>query len=159
MLNRFSRRSAFVVALCVVAPAKMVHAQSSFPAEFESFRDEGGVSGPATSCGELRGQTGLDLSIDTATLVTTRGGAGDVCLVRGQALPEVRFEVALPSRWNGRLFVFGNGGTAGKSLDEPDRLERRDRALGHGFAVAQTNTGHDRVREPLYTFARDSQKL
>jgi feruloyl esterase len=137
----------------------MVHAQSSFPAEFESFRDEGRVSGPATSCGELRGQTGLDLSIDTATLITTQGGAGDVCLVRGQALPEVRFEVALPSRWNGRLFVFGNGGTAGDSFEELDRRERRDRALGHGFAVAQTNTGHDRLREPLYSFARDSQKL
>jgi feruloyl esterase len=159
MLNRLSLRSAFVVALCVATPANMVHAQISFAAEFESFRDEGRVSGPATSCGELRGQTGLDLSIDTATLITTRGGAGEVCLVRGQALPEVRFEVALPSRWNGRLFVFGNGGTAGDSFEELDRRERRDHALGHGFAVAQTNTGHDRLREPLFSFARDSQKL
>ena len=82
-----------------------------------------------------------------------------MCFVRGQALPEVRFEVALPSRWNGRLFVFGNGGTAGDSFEEPDRRLRRDRALGDGFAVAQTNTGHDRLREPLYSFARDSQKL
>jgi hypothetical protein len=49
--------------------------------------------------------------------------------------------------------------TAGDSFEELDRRERRDRALGHGFAVAQTNTGHDRLREPLFSFARDSQKL
>src|SRR5207253_10290021 len=53
----------------------------------------------------------------------------------------------------------GNGGYAGEPLDAPGRLAAARRALARGFAVAQTNTGHDAAREPLGTFAVDSQKF
>jgi feruloyl esterase len=57
--------------------------------------------------------------------------------------PEVRFEVLLPARWNGRLYMFGNGGYAGEALDNPGRVATGRHAVARGFAVAQTNTGHD----------------
>src|SRR5262249_26810167 len=39
------------------------------------------------------------------------------------------------------------------------RINTRNTALKAGFAVAQTNTGHDGVNEPLGTFAINRQKL
>jgi feruloyl esterase len=44
--------------------------------------------------------------------------------------------------------MFGNGGLAGEALDDPFRTAQRDTALAAGFAVAQTNTGHDSRKEP-----------
>jgi Tannase and feruloyl esterase len=79
--------------------------------------------------------------------------------VLGQILPEVRFELSLPAQWNGRLYMFGNGGYAGEALDAAARVGIRNAALQRGFAVVQTNTGHDATVEPLGTFAVDSQKL
>jgi feruloyl esterase len=55
--------------------------------------------------------------------------------------------------------MFGNGGYAGEALDAPFRVAIARRALTLGFAVAQTNTGHDAAVEPLGTFAVNSQKF
>jgi feruloyl esterase len=68
-------------------------------------------------------------------------------------------EVVLPERWNRRLFMFGNGGYAGDKLDAPPRLAARNQALGLGFVVTQTNTGHHAERQPLASFAVESEKL
>ena len=74
------------------------------------------------------------------------------CRVIGLLDPEIAFEVSLPARWNGRFYMFGNGGHAGEALDDPTRIAQRDAALRIGFAVAQTNTGHDARKEPGATF-------
>src|SRR6185295_18533723 len=58
-----------------------------------------------------------------------------------------------------RLYMFGNGGYAGEPLDAPGRVAVARTALARGFAVAQTNTGHDAVSEPLGTFAASPQKF
>jgi feruloyl esterase len=79
--------------------------------------------------------------------------------VQGLIQPEIRFEVGLPASWNGRLYMFGNGGYAGENLANRGRAARRDAALAKGFASAQTNTGHDDAREPLASFASHPQKL
>jgi tannase/feruloyl esterase len=71
----------------------------------------------------------------------------------------VRFELSLPRSWNGRLYMFGNGGYAGEPLDQAGRLATTRRALGRGFATAQTNTGHDAGVEPLGSFAANPQKF
>jgi pimeloyl-ACP methyl ester carboxylesterase len=76
-----------------------------------------------------------------------------------QVQPEIRIEVSLPSNWNRRLYMFGNGGYAGESLEAPNRVANRNTALKMGFAVTQTNTGHDAAREPLATFTVNQQKL
>ena len=73
--------------------------------------------------------------------------------------PEIRIEVILPTRWNNRLYMFGNGGFAGDNLDAPGRVSQRDTALRAGFTVAQTNTGHDAAREPGASFAVNPQKM
>jgi hypothetical protein len=48
--------------------------------------------------------------------------------------------------------MIGNGGHAGEALDDPGRVEQISKALRIGFAVAQTNTGHDARREPGASF-------
>jgi feruloyl esterase len=77
----------------------------------------------------------------------------------GQILPEIRFELALPTKWNRRFHLTGNGGYAGDSLDSPQRLLLRSMAMRRGFAAAVTNTGHDGRDEPLASFAVNRQKL
>jgi feruloyl esterase len=74
------------------------------------------------------------------------------CRIVGTLTPQIAFEVSLPERWNGRFYMFGNGGLAGEALDDPFRTAQRDAALAQGFAVAQTNTGHDARQEPGGTF-------
>lgn len=63
---------------------------------------------------------------------------------------------AVPLRWNGRIYMRGNGGYAGEQIDAPNRVALRDEALKQGFVAAQTNTGHDAVAQPLGTFARNN---
>jgi feruloyl esterase len=94
-----------------------------------------------------------------ATPVKAADEVPDYCRVTGQIQPEIRFEVSLPALWNGRLYVFGNGGYAGEPIDAAGRLAAARRALARGFAVAQMNTGHDAATEPLGTFAASSQKF
>jgi feruloyl esterase len=116
-------------------------------------------SKPKMPCGQLRALTGYDFSVITAVEVPSDGEWPGFCRVMGQIQPEVRFEVGLPAVWNQRLYMTGNGGYAGESLDSPNRGGRRDQGLKLGFATAATNTGHDASVEPLGTFATDSQKL
>jgi feruloyl esterase len=114
---------------------------------------------PATGCGDLRSLTNNEVSIATALLVPAAPDAPEHCRVSGQVLPQVGFEVALPTQWNGRFYMFGNGGYAGEALDSAARRATAARALRLGYAAAQTNTGHSAASEPLGTFATDRQKL
>ena len=66
--------------------------------------------------------------------------------------PEIAFEVNLPTPWNGRFYMIGNGGHAGEELENPGRVAQRRQALENGFVMAQTNTGHDASKEPSATF-------
>src|SRR6185503_12128727 len=100
-----------------------------------------------------------EFAVTTATTVPAASDVPEYCRVSGLIQPEVRFEVTLPAVWNGRLYMFGNGGYAGESLDAPGRLATTRRALARGFATAQMNTGHDAAAEPLGTFASNPQKF
>jgi feruloyl esterase len=114
---------------------------------------------PQLSCSGLRALTGYDFTVISAVIVDASGGTPEFCRVMGQIQPEIRFEVSLPTAWNKRLYMFGNGGYAGESLENPGRVLARNQAVKLGFTVAQTNTGHDAEEEPLGTFAVNSQKL
>lgn len=114
---------------------------------------------PQRSCAELRELTGYEFTVATANLVPGSANAPEYCRVTGQILPEVRFEVSLPTAWNGRFYMTGNGGYAGESLDSPQRARQRETAMRRGMAFAITDTGHDASAEPLATFAVHSQKL
>jgi feruloyl esterase len=116
-------------------------------------------SKPAIGCGDLRSLTNNEISIATALLVPATADAPEHCRVGGQVLPQVGFEVSLPTQWNGRFYMFGNGGYAGEALDSAARRATAARAMRSGYAAAQTDTGHSAANEPLGTFAADRQKL
>lgn len=120
---------------------------------------DSGTTRPRTSCQALIALSGYEFAISTATVVPKSDAAPEHCRVTGLIQPEVRFEVALPTEWNGRLYMFGNGGYAGEALDQPGRLATTSRALARKFATAQTNTGHDAAVEPLGTFGASPQKV
>src|SRR5208283_4371586 len=114
---------------------------------------------PAINCGDLRSLTNFEVSIATAVLVPATADSPEHCRVSGQVLPQVGFEVGLPTQWNGRLYMFGNGGYAGEALDSAARRATEARAMRLGYATAETDTGHSAAAEPLGTFAVDRQKL
>src|SRR5271157_6101363 len=94
---------------------------------------------PAMGCGDLRSLTNYQVSIATALLVPATANAPEHCRVSGQVLPQVGFEVGLPTSWNGRLYMFGNGGYAGEALDSPARRATAVRAMRSGYATAPTD--------------------
>jgi feruloyl esterase len=127
--------------------------------DWASLADSMPTARPRVDCRTLISLTSYQLSIETATLMAGSTDAPEHCRVTGQILPEVRFEVSLPTAWKGRLYMFGNGGYAGESLTADTRVVTRNTALRQSFAVAQTNTGHDGTVEPLASFAGNRQKL
>ncbi len=117
------------------------------------------IAAPKRACADLRSLTGYEFTVTTASLIPAAPDVPEYCRVTGQILPEIRFEVNLPTAWNRRFYMSGNGGYAGESLDSPQRARARELAVRRGFASAATNTGHDASSEPLATFAVNSQKL
>lgn len=117
------------------------------------------VAAPKLGCSDLRSMTGFGFTIESAVLMPANDQNPEFCRVLGQILPEIRFEVTLPTRWNRRFMMTGNGGYAGDTLESPQRLLLRRIAMHRGFVQAITNTGHDGRDEPLATFATNRQKL
>lgn len=148
--------SAVAFGIAATLATATVQAQS---AQFESWKESAKGRAPKTSCDHLRALTNYDFSIDSAASVPAQGDVPEFCLVQGQIVPEVRFEVGLPKDWNGRLYMSGNGGFAGEPFTAGGRVAARNAAIRRGFATAATNTGHDAAREPLATFASNPQKL
>ena len=104
---------------------------------------------PAIKCDALATQSfGGQVKIDSTTLVAAKPNLPEHCDVRGVIWPEAGFAIKLPTAWNGRFEMVGNGGTAGTIS-----LGAVDNALRKGFAAASTDTGHDAAKEPLATFA------
>jgi feruloyl esterase len=128
------------------------------PGQFLKWTDTARGRPPAGACGHLRSLSGYDFAIDAATEVPAQGEVPGFCLVQGLIAPEIRFEVGLPSNWNERLYMFGNGGFAGEPFSG-GRANTRNQAIRRGFVTAATNTGHDASSEPLATFASNPQKL
>ena len=89
----------------------------------------------------------------TAQLIAASGGVPEHCRIRGTIPAEITFDINLPSKWNGRLWMYGNGGYAGESPDAPPEAESRAAGLARGFATVRQDTGHRASREPLGTFA------
>src|SRR5262249_54707698 len=119
----------------------------------------GGDAKPAIACASLVSLTGYEFAVATAAVIAASADAPEFCRVSGLIQPEIRFEVDLPAVWNGRLYMFGNGGYAGEALDATGRVATARRALARGFTVAQTNTGHHAATEPLGSFAASPQKF
>lgn len=162
-----SRPNRTVVGAAIGAGLVLVGASPALAQSAGSFRNAGqaatgyarATAAPQADCEALktriRAVEGTPLTIVSAEMVGAGAGAPRFCRVFGLIAPEIQFEVALPTAWNRRLYMRGNGGYAGERLDAPDRIELRDRAVRQGFVAVQTNTGHDAAAQPLATFAKD----
>ncbi len=107
---------------------------------------------PRKTCETLGRFKEKDIAQISATAIPAAGAIPAHCRVKGTLTPEIAFEVSLPEKWNGRFYMIGNGGHAGESLEDAGRVNQRNEALRLGFAFAQTNTGHDSVKEPGASF-------
>jgi len=146
--------------LCAVTfCATALWGQGAGNVQFRDWTPPALTGKPAIACGELRGLTSFDLSVITATVIPASAAAPEHCRVSLMVPPEVNIEVNLPSAWNGRLYVFGNGGWAGESFDSAGRVQNRSRGLKAGFVTAATDTGHSAATEPGGSFALNRQKL
>ncbi|MBO0741774.1 MAG: tannase/feruloyl esterase family alpha/beta hydrolase [Hyphomicrobiaceae bacterium] len=113
---------------------------------------------PQAACADLSALSTSSSTILAAEPIAEEDGVPQHCRVSGLIAPQIRFEINLPSAWNRRFYMFGNGGFAGESPATGSRPRLRATALLHGFVTASTNTGHDATSEPLATFATSDQK-
>ena len=141
------------------APAFAQNGYSFIDAEKSPLNYRAGGVAPRLPCEDLMRVSSGQLTIVSAELVVAAGDVPEFCRVIGTIQPEVKFEVALPTAWNRRLYMRGNGGYAGEPLDQPQRIAQRNAALRNGFVAVQTNTGHDAAAEPLGSFAVNPQKM
>jgi feruloyl esterase len=127
--------------------------------QFRDYKAPAPTSRPRTACGGLVSLTGYEFSVYSAAVISASDNAPEHCRVNLLVQPDVNVEVNLPMLWNGRLYVFGNGGFAGESFENTGRAAHRARGLRAGFVPAATDTGHSAQREPGGTFAVNRQKF
>lgn len=114
---------------------------------------------PAIACADLRSLTSFEFSVVSASMIAATADAPEHCRVRIFTQPALNMEVKLPTAWNGRLYMFGNGGWAGESFESTGRLATAARGLNAGFLTASTDTGHSAAIEPGASFALNRQEL
>src|SRR2546426_3258961 len=105
----------------------------------------------ARGCSAMSGVS-INGVILTAQLIPASGTTPEHCRIRGTIPAEIGFDINLPTHWNGRLWMYGNGGFAGESADSANEASARTAGLVNGFATARTDTGHLSSLEPLATF-------
>lgn len=108
-----------------------------------------GLGRPVKTCTELQSSSfGSDVTIQSAKVIAAHEQMPEYCDVRGTIWPEDKFAVYLPTEWNNRFNMVGNGGSAGVIS-----LRAMEVGLRRGFATASTDTGHDETKEPGASFA------
>jgi feruloyl esterase len=77
--------------------------------------------------------------------------------IQGRISPNIGFAVELPTDWNGRFYMVGNGVFAGNI-----EYAAMEKGLSMGYATASTDTGHDARLDPMgslgATFAYNNQQ-
>ena len=150
-------------AIRFVTPALLLlaqaFAQGGGGVQFRDYQAPGPTSKPRSSCAGLVALTGYEFSVYSAGLVAASESAPEHCRAGVLVQPDTNIEVNLPTVWNGRLYMFGNGGFAGESFESAGRAANRARGLKAGFVTAATDTGHSAQREPGGTFAVNRQKF
>ena len=145
----------FVPFVCAAA----LFGQGGGNVQFRDWAKPPATGKPAMACSELRSLTSFDISVIGAVIVPASTAAPEHCRVSLMVPPEINIEVNLPTAWNGRLYMFGNGGWAGESFEAAARVTNRARGLTAGFVTAATDTGHSAALEPGASFALNRQKL
>ena len=110
----------------------------------------GAFAAPAIDCTELAGKHfGADVKIESARKIAAAANLAEHCEVRGVIWPESKFLAKLPTNWNERFQMVGNGGWAGTISSAAV-----DAAVRLGYASISTDTGHDAQKEPGATWAQ-----
>jgi len=143
-------------ALCAALP---LFSQGGGGVQFRDYKAPAPTFQPRGSCAGLAALTGYEFSVYSAAIIPASDVAPEHCRVDLLVQPDVNIEVNLPARWNGRLYMFGNGGFAGESFESAGRAANRAHGLKAGFVTAATDTGHSAQREPGGTFAVNRQKF
>lgn len=93
------------------------------------------------------------LTITSAGLRQTSGTGVAYCYVRGFIPPGIRYhaQLPLPGNWNERFLNWGDGGKDGL-------LNFADHRVAQGFAVANSNMGHDAGSEPGASFGFNNRQ-
>lgn len=94
-----------------------------------------------------------ELTIHLAELRTAIPAATRYCYVRGFIAPGIRYHVQLPlpANWNQRFLHWGDGGKDGD-------LDFADHRVTEGYAVANSNMGHDVGVEPGASFGFNNRQ-
>jgi hypothetical protein len=127
--------------------------------QFRDYKDPAPSFKPRTACAGLVAMTGYEFSVYSAATIAASDSAPEHCRVGLLVQPDMNIEVNLPTLWNGRLYMFGNGGYAGESFEAGGRVASRARGLKAGFVTAATDTGHSAQRDPGGVFAVNRQKF
>ncbi|MEP7355249.1 MAG: tannase/feruloyl esterase family alpha/beta hydrolase [Acidobacteriota bacterium] len=111
------------------------------------------AAGPAIKCDQIATtKFTADVKINSAKLVPAAANLPEHCEIQGVIWPEAKFVVKLPSNWNSRFEMVGNGGWAGTITTAAVNT-----AVGLGYASTSTDTGHDAAKEPGAIFAMKSE--
>ena len=108
------------------------------------------------SCKQMVAKSDFRVTVVSAKAIPASGEVPAHCRIDGLIPTEIRIEVNLPMDWNGRLYMYGNGGLAGTPASDPGRQNSRDQALANHFVTAYTDTGHDNRVHPGGTFAHNN---
>src|SRR3990172_1956444 len=94
-----------------------------------------------------------NLTITSARLKEAAGSTPAYCYVKGSISPAIQYhaQLPLPENWNGRFLMWGDGGKDGD-------LDFADQRVAQGYAVANSNTGHDNGSEPGSSFAFNNRQ-
>lgn len=115
-----------------------------------------GQSAPVLECTEIAALEFRDMKFNrsaglTAELVAAGEDVPAHCNITGRLWPEIDFAVKLPTEWNGRFVMTGNGG-AGGGL----RTQALDPLVAQGYTAAADDTGHE-GRGDDFSFAYNPQ--
>ena len=94
-----------------------------------------------------------NLTITSTEWVDATASTPQYCRVKGVISPAIRYHVQLPlpENWNRRFLNWGDGGKDGD-------LDFADHRVAEGYAVANSNTGHDNGSEPGASFGFNNRQ-
>src|SRR5712692_10002674 len=96
-----------VLLMCLTAAA--LWGQGAGGVSFRDWTAPAATTKSKIACGELRSFTSFELSVVSATVIRATQDVPEHCRISILIPPEINVEVNLPSAWNGRLYMFGNG--------------------------------------------------